>query len=108
MPSSRPKRLPSMTHGKPLTEAELHKLLTETYRCTKDGTGKGLPAPYCSVDEMPTYYKSPLGLFFAVPRPPNGSNYSMIDVKNIIEVAELDVVTSFEAAKEKISGKNQS
>jgi len=98
-----------MTHGTHLTEAELHKLLTETYRCTKDGTGKGLPAPYGSADEMPTYYKNPSsGLFFAVPPPPNGSTYTMMDIKAIIEVAGLCVVTSFDAAKEKISGKNQS
>lgn len=95
-----------MASDKRLTKEELHRLLTEIYQCTKDGTGKGLPAPYCSIDDMPTYYKTPCGLFFSVPEPPNGLTYSMVDVKDIVEAGRLNVVTSFDTAKEKISGKN--
>lgn len=70
-------------------------LLTQ-YGCKCDG--KGLPRPYASQDDMPTYYITPTGLHFPV-QPPYGTHYPPCVVKAILSAAKLNVVVEMKRGK---------
>lgn len=75
-----------------LNEKQLHLLLEEHYKCKN--LGRRFPKPYCDEDDMPTMWKTPSGLAFDVPTPPNGSTYEEDHIELLIEVACLNVVTN--------------
>lgn len=82
-----------------ITAQQLRLLLTEKYKCRY--AGKPMTPPYCTDDDLPTYYISPSGLKFSVPEPPNGKTYSLEFVKKIMEAGKLNVVVDLPELVEK-------